>query len=107
MVLRERIVPMTFVMHRFMHAEDVAPAWELMERGETSDDPVIRETQERLSACSYAMAHPETGRLVPACVQHSVLDPQENHALRVLLPLPQRRDAQRLNGRGPLAATGV
>ena len=106
-VLRERIVPMTFVMHRFMHTEDVAPAWDLMERGETSDDPVIRETQERLSACSYAMAHPETGRLVPACVQHSVLDPEENHTLRVLLPLPQRRDSQRLNGHGPRAVTGV
>lgn len=106
-VLRERIVPMTFVMHRFMHAEDVTPAWELMERGETSDDPVIRETQERLSACSYAMAHPESGRLVPACVQHSVLDPAENRTLGVLLPLPQRRQSPRLNGYGPLAATGV
>ena len=106
-VLRRRIVPMTFVLHRFMHAEDVAPAWALMERGETSDDPAIRETQERLSACSYAMAHPETGRLVPACVQHSVLDPGENHALRVLLPLPRRRDPERLNGHDPLAVTGT
>lgn len=33
------------------------------------------------------MAHPETGELVPACVQHSVLDPVENVALRRLLPL--------------------
>ncbi len=33
------------------------------------------------------MAHPETGELVPACVQHSVLDPGENAALRRLLPL--------------------
>jgi hypothetical protein len=41
----------------------------------------------RLRACSYAMAHPETGELVPACVQHGVLDPGENIALRRLLPL--------------------
>ena len=89
-LVRQQIIPMTFVMHRFMHTDDVAPAWARMERGETSEDPVGRETQERLSACSYAMAHPETGRLIPACVQHSVLDPQENHTLRVLLPLPRR-----------------
>jgi hypothetical protein len=33
------------------------------------------------------MAHPEHGELVPACVQHSVLDPQENLRLQRLLPL--------------------
>jgi hypothetical protein len=33
------------------------------------------------------MAHPEDGTLVPACVQHSILDPQENVALRTLLPI--------------------
>ncbi len=48
---------------------------------------MLRATQERLQACSYAMAHPETGELVPACVQHGVLDPGENVALRALLPL--------------------
>ena len=90
-LLRHRVVPVTFVMHRFMHADDVAPAWELLERGESSDDPRIIETQERLAACSYAMAHPESGRLVPACVQHSVLDPGENTALSQLLPLPTVR----------------
>jgi hypothetical protein len=42
------------------------------------------------------MAHPETGELVPACVQHSVLDPQENFSLAALLPIPRRR------GAGPL-----
>lgn len=82
---------MTFVMHRFMHAEDVKPAWELLQRGETSDDPRIVETQERLRSCFYAMAHPETGEIVPACVQHSVLDPEENVVLAQLLPLPRRR----------------
>ena len=85
-LLRHRVAPVTFVMHRFMHAEDVQPAWDLLERGEMSDDPRIRETQERLQACSYAMAHPENGRIVPACVQHSVLDPEENRRLRVELP---------------------
>lgn len=86
-LLRHRVVPMTFVMHRFMHAADVNPAWGLLERGEMSDDPRIRETQERLQACSYAMAHPENGRVVPACVQHAVLDPGENLRLRQELPM--------------------
>ncbi len=94
-LLRHGITPMTFVMHRFMHADEVAPAWEMLERGETSNDPKIVETQERLRACSYAMAHPESGRLVPACVQHSVLDPQENVVLSQLLPLPKVRSAER------------
>jgi hypothetical protein len=79
--------PLTFVMHSFMDARDVAPAWELLRRGELAEEPRLRATQERLQACSYAMAHPETGELVPACVQHGVLDPQENVALRRLLPL--------------------
>jgi hypothetical protein len=86
-----QLIPMTFVMHRFMHAEDVKPAWELLKRGETSEDPRLRETQERLQACFYSMAHPETGELVPACVQHAVLDPAENRALAQLLPLPRTR----------------
>lgn len=84
---RFRVRPVTFVMHVFMDAEVVAPAWELMRRGETSDDPRLRETQERLAACQYSMAHPEDGTLVPACVQHSVLDPAENAQLRRLLPI--------------------
>jgi hypothetical protein len=84
---RHGVVPMTFVMHRFMHAEDVGPAWAMLERGERSNDPQLKETQERLLACSYAMAHPESDRVVPACVQHSVLDPLENRRLRKELPL--------------------
>jgi len=79
--------PMTYVVHRFMDAADVAPAWEATCAGLVADDPEIRATQERLAACAYTMAHPETGELVPACVQHSVLDPQENADLRRLLPL--------------------
>ena len=88
---RRELVPMTFVMHRFMHADDVRPAWELLERGETSEDPRVKETQERLRSCFYAMAHPESGRLVPACVQHCLLDPEENARLAVELPLPRVR----------------
>lgn len=89
---RRDVRPMTFVIHSFMDAAVVAPAWAAMRRGETATDPAVREAQERLGACSYAMAHPETGELVPACVQHSVLDPAENAALRRLLPLePVRR----------------
>ncbi|MFY9915531.1 MAG: radical SAM domain-containing protein [Nocardioidaceae bacterium] len=86
-LLRHRIRPVTFVMHSFMDAEDVAPAWDALERGERCADPRLAATQDRLRACSYAMAHPETGTLVPACVQHSVLDPVENIELRRLLPL--------------------
>ncbi|WP_220094042.1 hypothetical protein [Arthrobacter sp. AQ5-05] len=77
----------TFVVHNFMDAADVAPAWDLMEKGVVSEDPKTREVQERLGACMYTMSHPETGKLVPACVQHSVLDPAENAGLRKLLPL--------------------
>ncbi len=81
----------TFVMHSFMDAADVVPAWEATLAGETSADPRIAATQERLAACSYAMAHPETGTLVPACVQHSVLDPGENKVLLQALPMPRLR----------------
>jgi len=77
---------LTFVVHAFMDAAVVKPAWEALERGETAAEPEIRAAQERLQACSYAMAHPEENRLVPACVQHSVLDPEENRVLRRVLP---------------------
>jgi hypothetical protein len=87
-LLAHRVRPVSYVMHQFMDAADVKPAWELMQQDRVSDDPTIRATQERLAACHYAMAHPETGALVPACVQHSVLDPAETHALRALLPIP-------------------
>lgn len=92
--------PVTFVMHQFMDAADVGPAWELMQRGISSDDPRLRETQERLAACHYAMGHPENGSLVPACVQHSVLDPAENAQLRILLPLVEVRRSIRRNPTG-------
>jgi hypothetical protein len=52
-------------MHEFMDAADVAPAWRLMQRGEHSNEPRLRETQERVAACHYAMAHPETGISCP------------------------------------------
>lgn len=84
---RFRVRPVTFVMHQFMDAEHVAPAWEMMQREEQAEDPALRESQERLAACHYAMAHPEDGTLVPACVQHAVLDEAENAQLRTLLPL--------------------
>ncbi len=94
-IMRGGIRPMTYVMHMFMDAEQVAPAWELMEQGVVATDPKVRATQERLGACVYAMAHPETGRIVPACVQHSVLDPSENVELRKLLPLVEVRTARK------------
>lgn len=86
-LLRHGVRPVTFVMHSFMDASVVAPAWEAIQRGEACTEPALAEAQQRLRACSYSMAHPETGELVPACVQHSVLDPVENVALRRLLPL--------------------
>lgn len=86
-VLRHRPRPRTFVMHNFMDAADVAPAWSLLRQGVMSDEPSVRATQERLQACSYTMAHPDSEELIPACVQHSVLDPGENAALRRLLPI--------------------
>ncbi len=97
-----RIRPVTFVMHNFMDAAEVAPAWELMQQGVLSDDPQIRGTQERLQSCHYAMAHPESGTLVPACVQHSLLDPTENAQLTKLLPLVEVRTRRR-----PAAAAGT
>jgi hypothetical protein len=78
---------LTFVMHNFMDASVVRPAWELLQRGEVADDAEVRAAQERLQACSYAMAHPESDMLVPACAQHGVLDPDENRALATLLPM--------------------
>lgn len=82
--------PMTYVMHSFMDADDVRQAWELLQRGVTATDSRLRATQERLRACAYEMAHPDRDEFVPACVQHSVLDEQENRRLATLLPLQRR-----------------
>ncbi|MDQ6818911.1 MAG: radical SAM domain-containing protein [Actinomycetota bacterium] len=78
---------MTFVVHAFMDASLVRTAWQEMQDGAGSDDPAVRAAQERLRACSYAMAHPDDARIVPACVQHSVLDQDENRRLLALLPM--------------------
>jgi hypothetical protein len=78
---------LTFVVHAFMDAEVVRPAWQAICNGERAGDPAVRAAQERLEACSYAMAHPGSDELVPACVQHAVLDPSEVIALRRLLPV--------------------
>jgi hypothetical protein len=95
-----RVEPVSFTMHSFMDAADVTPAWAAMQRGEDLTDPRLAVTQQRLRACFYTMAHPETGELVPACVQHSVLDPAENVALRRLLPLADRPRAGSAPGTG-------
>lgn len=81
---------LTFVVHAFMDARVVAPAWQALERGETPAEPDVRAAWERLQACSYAMSHPDEDRLVPACVQHAVLDPRENLRLAELLPVSRR-----------------
>ncbi|KAI0559916.1 hypothetical protein FGB62_130g142 [Gracilaria domingensis] len=93
-VLRHGLQPLFIVMHRFMDADDVNKAWEFMQNGVAPDDPRveaagprIRETIERLHSCAYSMANPERGSIVPACVQHSVYDPEENIELAQELPL--------------------
>ena len=103
--VRERMSFKTFVVHNFMDAAQVAPAWELMGQGVASDDPSVRETQLRLASCSYAMSHPEDGRLVPACVHHSVLDPTETRQLRKLLPLTPAVGRERPTGLTPVRRT--
>ncbi|HEX6403834.1 MAG TPA: hypothetical protein VF003_11850 [Pseudonocardiaceae bacterium] len=81
---------MSFVVHQFMDAADVAPAWE------KATDPRVRAAQERLASCHYAVAHLESGELLPACVQHCVLDPVDSVQLRKLLlsstPVPREID---------------
>lgn len=82
---------LNLVVHAFMDADVVAAAQRATAAGVPAEEPDVRAAQERLAACSYHMAHPDTGELVPACVQHSVLDPDENKRLAVLLPMPRRR----------------
>jgi hypothetical protein len=82
---------LTFVVHAFMDADIVAAAWAALERGEIAGSAEIRAAQERLQACSYVMAHPDTDCVVPACVQHAVLDPLENQRLVQRLPLAPKR----------------
>ncbi len=82
-----RAQPVTFVMHQFIDAVDTAAAWEHMQLGTRSTEARIIEAQERLEACAYSMGHPDSDQLVPACVQHGILDPAENEQLVQLLPL--------------------
>ncbi len=88
---RGEVTGLSIVVHAFMDASSVIPAWRTMQAGGTATDDEMRATQERLQACVYTMAHPDTGELVPACVQHSVFDPAENKQLLTLLPMPTRR----------------
>ena len=89
-LLRHGARPLTFVVHAFIDGETVRAAWEATSQGRTASEPEVRAAQERLAACSYGMAHPDDDRVVPACVQHAVLDEQENLALaRGLAPRPQ------------------
>lgn len=103
--VRRQLSVRTFVVHSFMDAAQVAPAWALLQEAVMSDDPSVRETQIRLQSCSYAMSHPDDGRLVPACVQHSILDPEETRQLRTLLPLTQAEGSRRPTGLTPVRRT--
>ncbi len=82
------LTPTTFVMHRFMDAADVSAAWAHLQAGTTPTEQRLIDTTERLQACVYSMPHPETASMVPACVQHAVLDPAENAALVTSAPAP-------------------
>lgn len=103
---RRRLSVRSFVVHSFMDAAQVAPAWKLLQDGVMSQEPSVQETQVRLQSCSYAMSHPDDGRLVPACVQHSVLDPSETRQLRTLLPLTAVDPSSRPTGLTPVRRTG-
>jgi hypothetical protein len=94
---RGPVKAITFALHAFMDADDVKPAWDLLQKNEMSGDPRIRTTQERLQACAYGMAHPDSDLIVPACVQHSALDPLEIESLRKELPLRPRQPKRRLD----------
>lgn len=83
--------PTTFVMHKFIDAADTAAGWAHIQAGTRAVDDRVLEAQERLEACAYTMGHPESDQLIPACVQHGVLDPLENRELATLLPLPTSR----------------
>ena len=74
-------------MHQFIDAADTAAGWAHIQAGTRASEPGILEAQERLEACAYSMGHPDTNQLVPACVQHGILDPGENRQLVQLLPL--------------------
>lgn len=89
--VRGQVAGTTYVVHAFMDASRVIPAWRTMQAGGTPTDDGMRVTVERLRACVCTMAQADTGELVPACVQHSVLDPQENRELLTMLPMPTRR----------------
>ena len=93
-----KLQPVTFVMHQFIDAADTAAGWDHIRAGTRATEARVLEAQERLEACAYSMGHPETDQLVPACVQHGVLDPEENRQLAQLLPLPTRRTTVKITG---------
>jgi hypothetical protein len=108
---RHEVVPMTFVMHRFMHADDVAPAWALLEQGVMSEDKAVRETQERLQACFYGMAHPRravscrpvpsTACSIPPRTPRSQWSSHSHGPALLLVPTSQRATPERCSTAAP------
>ena len=83
---------LTYVMHAFMDARDVRPAWEAPAPRRAA--PTTRASARPRSACRRAPTRwptRRTARSCPACAQHAVLDPAENLRLRELLPLRAAR----------------
>jgi hypothetical protein len=86
------------------HSLDPERVWHQIERGAGSPLPhqLFQIGDERCNRTAFgfyvgdALAHPETRRIVPACVQHSVLDPEENRELKEVLPLPRVRGRTQL-----------
>ncbi|CAN5330821.1 hypothetical protein BH20ACT8_BH20ACT8_21340 [soil metagenome] len=54
------VLATTYMVHRFMDADDVSRAWDLMQRGVEADDPGILATQERLRPPGLAPQAPLT-----------------------------------------------
>lgn len=50
---QRRVRLLSFVVHQFMDAADVAPAWARMTSRTVADDAGLRAMQERLAACTY------------------------------------------------------
>lgn len=84
----------TFVVHNFMDASDVAPVWALMERGVDSDDPKIRETQERLARPSVLLLDEPFSALDPElrATMHQLLAQLRERLAPTILMVTNDRD---------------
>lgn len=80
-LMTKKARPFNTVIHNFQNEEHIIKAYECMRNLETSADPVIKKTQERLKVCFYKAPHPDTNEFVPNCVQHAIFDRKINERL--------------------------